>query len=193
MSFTPKVVIVVGTPGSGKDVLIRAVKDLGVQHAQIVPKHTSRARRLDDGTEMICSNDRKYNIAACDIRYKNFGNEYGVNSSLIWKGLRKGVFQVVVISNIEAINRLKECFGALTLLVYVHSEISADAYLKNETGSGSSGAYVRNRVARYQAAFNIYLKNLLAFDHVLIYSGIQEDLFDQIFRIFRAYERQELQ
>jgi len=192
MIFTPKLVLVVGTPGSGKDLLIRAVNDLGAQHAQIVPKHTSRARRPDDGEEMICFDDPGHNLSACDLTYENFGDRYGVETSLIWNGLRRGVFQVAVISNIEALNTLKRLFGDLVILVYVHSEIQADEYLQAEATSERNSEYVRKRAEKYQAAHDVYLRNFLAFDHVLIYTGVQEDLFDQIFRLFRAYERLEL-
>jgi ribose 1,5-bisphosphokinase PhnN len=189
MVFTPKLIVVVGSPKSGKDLLIRAVNDLGVQHAQIVPKHTSRSRRFDDGTEMICAGDPGHNFSACDLLYENFEDTYGIECSRVWDGLRRGVFQVAVVSNIDAINHLKERFGELLVLVYVHSEMGADEYLMSEA---TSDDYVRRRVERYQAAFDLYLRNYLAFEHVLIYSGVKEDLFDQIFRLFRAYERSEL-
>lgn len=192
MVFTPKLVLVVGTPGSGKDLLIRAVNDLGAQHAQIVPKHTSRTRRPDDGKEMICIGDPEYNLKACDLTYENFGDLYGMETSLIWSGLRKGIFQVAVISNITALNNLKKLFGELVMLVYVHSEMRADEYLNAEAGSDQNSEYIRKRVEKYHAAHDVYLRNFLAFDHVLIYTGVQEDLFDQIFRLFRAYERLEL-
>ena len=32
------------------------------------------------------------------------------------------------------------------------------------------------------------IDNFLAFDRVFIFSGAPEDLYDQIFRVFRAYE-----
>ena len=192
MIFTPKLILVVGTPGSGKDLLIRAINDLGAQHAQVVPKHTSRARRPDDGDEMICIDDPEHELDSCDVRYENFGDHYGVDTSLIWNGLRKGIFQVAVISSIVALNTLKQLFGELVILVYVHSEIRADEYLQAEVNLDRNSEYVRKRVEKYQAAYDLYFRNFLAFDHVLIYTGVQEDLFDQIFRLFRAYERLEL-
>jgi guanylate kinase len=192
MIFTPKIIAVVGTPGSGKDILIRAVEDLGVRHARIVPKHTSRERNPDDGNEMICKGDPDYNLEACDVRYENYETEYGIDCSGIWEGLKKGIFQVIVVSNLNAINQLRERFGHLLILVYVHSEMGADEYQKDETLPGQDSDYVKKRVKGYQIAFNLYLKNYLAFDHVLINSGVPEDLFDQIFRLFRAYERSEL-
>jgi guanylate kinase len=189
MVFTPRLIVVVGSPGSGKDLLIRAVNDLGIRHAQIVPKHTSRRRRPDDGNEVICVDDSNYNIEPCDVLYASYKDSYRIDSSIIWKGLRMGVFQVVVVSQTQGINKLREIFGDLLVLVYVHSEISPDDFKKSEL---SDDEYVQSRTDDYRRAFDVYLKNFLAFDHVLIYSGIQEDLFDQIFRLFRVYEHGQL-
>jgi guanylate kinase len=185
-------IIIVGTPGSGKDLLIRAVHDLGTQHAQIIPKHTSRNRWDDDGQEMICVGDKDHNLPACDIRYCNYGDEYGIESAKIWEALSKGVFPVVVVSNIEAIDQLHSLYGELVLLVYVHSQMSAEQYRRSEAKYQKDAGYIERRVAEYRCAFDIYLENILAFDHVLINSSLPEDLYDQIFRLFRAYERGDL-
>ena len=189
MPLNPYLVVVVGAPGSGKDLLIRAVNDLGTQHAQIVPKHTSRQRRQDDGNEMICPGDKNYNIEACDIIYENYGDRYGFECSTIWQGLKRGIFQVIVVSDINTINKLKEKFRDIMISVYVHSETNADEYERTEVAFGEDTNYVKQRSKNYRQAFDIFLKNYLAFDHVFIYTGNPEDLFDQIFRLFRAYER----
>ncbi len=187
-----RLVVIVATPGSGKDQLIRAIHDLGARHAQIVPKHTSRERWDNDGSEMICPGDTGCNVDACDIRYKNYGDWYGIESSKIWEGLSKGVFPVVVVSNVDAINALHHMFGKLMLLIYVHSEMDADQYRRQEAERAKDTGYVERRAAEYRQALDIYLENYLAFDHVLINSGFPDDFFDQIFRLFRAYERGEL-
>lgn len=189
MIYFQRVMVVVGTPGSGKDLLIRAVHDLGRQHAQIVPKHTSRPRWDDDEEEMICEGDVKYNLDACDIVYENYGDRYGIETRRIWKGLLSGAFQVLVVSNADAINKLHSIFGELLVLVYVHSEVIADKYGETERQTGKASSYVEHRVKEYRQAFELYLENFLAFNHTLIFSELQEDLFDQIFRLFRAYER----
>ena len=197
MNLIRRLVILVGAPGSGKDALIRAIKDLGTPHAKIVPKHTTREKWNDDSSEMLFPKDPDYNMSACDIVYENYGNQYGIESARIWKGLHEGEFQVVVVSNVDAINRLHDIFGELVLMVYVHSVVDADQYERKEKKQGKEGDYLKRRVADYNRAYNIYLENFLAFDHVLIYSGIkedapfglEEDLYDQIFRLFRAYER----
>ncbi len=79
MILMQRLVVIVATPGSGKDQLIRAIHDLGARHAQIVPKHTSRERWDNDGSEMICPGDTGCNVDACDIRYKNYGDWYGID------------------------------------------------------------------------------------------------------------------
>jgi ribose 1,5-bisphosphokinase PhnN len=192
MILMQRLVVIVGTPGSGKDQLIRAIHDLGARHAQIVPKHTSRERWDDDGNEMICPGDPDYNLDACEIQYQNYGDRYGIESSKMWEGLSRGVFPVVVVSNIDAINALHQMFGKLMLLVYIHSEMEVDQYRHSEMARGKDTQYIERRVAEYQLAFDIFLENYPAFDHVLINSGSSEDLFDQIFRLFRAYERGDL-
>ena len=193
MNNPPRLVVMVGAPGSGKDLLIRAINDLGAQHAQIVPKHTFRDRNLDDGNEMICPSDPDFNFEACDITYEMYEDRYGFECSRIWNGLRKGIFQVLVVGEPNAINKLHEIFGELMILVYVHSEITPEEYKRTEIAYGSN-SYVERRAKtkNYMNSFEIFIKNYLAFDHVLIYSGSPEDLFDQIFRLFRAYERRDI-
>jgi len=195
--FVQRLFVVVGTPGSGKDLLIRAINDLGAQHARIVPKHTSRRKRQDDGNEIICPEDPDYDLEGCDITYENYGDRYGIKGSQIWEGLSDGIFQVVVVSNVEAINRLRDILGELVVLVYVHSEVDRDEYQRIEAARKSDPEYldteyVEQRVKNYRLALDIFLENYLAFDHVLINSGPSENLYDQMFRLFRAYERGDL-
>lgn len=183
---TPRFVVIVGGPGSGKDFAIQAMNDLGAQHAQIIPKHTSRRRKADDEAEMVCSDDEGYALDRCDILYENYGAKYGLMTKEVWRGLRGGVFQVAVVSNLEAINGLRRIFGSLLLLVYVHSEVSPEEFKRTSLGTKE---YVEERYQKYRMAFDLYLDNFLAFDHVLIWSGDRENLFDQIFRLFRAYDQ----
>ena len=191
MSHTPRVFVVVGNPGSGKDYLVRAVGDLGSQHASIVPKHTSRERRPDDESEMVCIDDPDYDLDGCDVKYENFGTLYGIKSSAIWEGLRAGVFQVAVVSNVNAINAMRKRFGELLVLIYVHSEEKPEEYRKRESLLGGNVDYVETRAdpEKFRMPLELYTKNMQAFNHVLVFSGEKEDLYDQIFRLFRAYER----
>jgi len=182
------VFIVVGTPGSGKDALIKAVNDLGTFHARIVPKHTSRKRQDDDGDEMICSNDIGFDLDSCDVTYGNYKAKYGLKSELIWQGLRDEVAQVVVISNIDAINDLRRKFGSLVKMVFISSETGKEEYKRQQEELGNDIEYVDERVKAYGKAVDIFFRNYALFDHVLINAESEEDLFDQIFRLFEHYE-----
>ena len=172
--------VIVGGSHSGKDEIIRAIQDLGGLHAQIIPKFTSRLQQEDDEKEIKCNyafkqdKDSNYLVQSresgesykCDIVYKKNGNEYGIDTHQIWAGLRKQKFQVIVVSEVEAINRLIEKFGSLVVLIYVHS--AEEAHNLPE--------------------FRLFVENFNEFDHVLIAEDRKEDLYDQLFRLFRAYE-----
>lgn len=190
--MAPRLFAVVGSPGSGKDILIRAVNDLGSRHAKIVPKHTDRMVRRDEGQEMFFPGDVKHNFKSCDIVYENYRNHYGIVSSDIWTGLYNGFNQVVVVSNVQAVNSLKMRFGGLLVLVYVHSVISPAEFCRLESGTPSdvTDDYIdrRSESSSYNASLDFYTKNIPAFDHVLIYSQAPEDLYDQVFRLFESYK-----
>lgn len=213
-NFTPRIFLVVGSPGSGKDELMTAVNTIGSLHAEIVPKHTSRIQNADDGDEMICrawlDQDGKteilnpsWDLEGCDVRYENFGTQYGIKTAEIWSKLRQGIMQVAVVSDSDALNQLKGKFGNLAVVVYVYSQISREQYrekqiqnkLNPKSGTAKSELteddliYIEKRVTDFDKAWQIYVDNFMLFDHVLIYADMQEDLFDQVFRLFKAYER----
>lgn len=173
--------VIVGGKNSGKDEVIRAVYELGGLHAQVIRKFTSRVRMDDDGKEILCNyrfekreDDGNYivksqeseNEYVCDIVYTKNENYYAIDSRQIWEGLRKNKFQVIVASETEAINSLKKIFGGLVILIYVYSQAEDEDSVE----------------------FNLFVDNFDAFDHVLICENRKEDLYDQLFRLFRAYE-----
>jgi len=188
MNSKSKIFLVVGSPGSGKDILIQAVNDMGSLHAKVIPKHTSRERQTDDGKEMICSNDKNFDLENCDITYTNYKTHYGIKSETLWEGLKKEVIQVIVISNVDAINKIISFFGENVISIFVHSQKSGENYKIEQEKLGLPKEYINERYLNFKKAWDIYFKNINLFKHVLIYSGSKEDLFDQIFRLFHYYE-----
>ncbi len=178
--------IIVGNDSSGKDELIRGVNDLGKFHAQVVYKYTNRPKKDDDGDEIICNckflsgyeegngkivqwereEGDEQKLTFCDITYERNGNQYGFASSQIWNGLKERKFQMISVSEIETINLLRAKFGRLVVLLYVHSSVRTENF----------------------DDLKMFSDNFNKFDHVLVYEGKKEDLLDQIFRLFRAYE-----
>lgn len=212
-SYTPRLFIVVGNPASGKDELISAVNILGSLHAEIVPKHTNRPWRPGDDDEMICElmpnpddynlplvHNNKYDLKGCDIIYTNYDTQYGIKTEEIWNKLCTGISQVLVVSNRDALNNLKKIFGSLAVILYVYSQITKEEYLsrekeKEEKKANSDPNYIINsdylnqRAENFEQTWMLYQNNFLLFDHVFIYADKEEDLYDQIFRLFRAYEK----
>jgi hypothetical protein len=189
MISNPRVYIIAGNPGSGKDRLIRAIHDFKLYQTAIVPKHTTRKRRLNDGEEIICPKDIGYNIAKCDIRYNQFNNTYGIDTTIIWKGLAGKINQVVVVSHLGAITKLRNIFRELIVMIYTHSYLNADQYRVDELNYGNDKHYVDLRVDNYSESFEMYINNITKFDHVILNSELSEDLYDQLFRIFRVYNQ----
>jgi guanylate kinase len=166
--------IIAGNASSGKDKIISAVRELGSIHAQIVTKYTTRQETDEDGSEIVCKlrKDGELNpdfhekFVKCDISYDRNSNTYRIDSSDIWDAMKSGLFQVVSVTEAEPINQLKTKFGSAVILIYVHSDSEMPP---NE--------------------LSLFVNNFDKFDHVLIYENSYEDLYDQLFRLFRAYEK----
>lgn len=171
-----KLFIIAGNASSGKDNIISATRELGSFHAQVVRKYTTRQATSEDGNEIVCrltdegNPNLQYNEKDveknCDICYERNGNKYYIDSREIWDGMKSGLFQVISVTDAETINQLKKKFGNAVELIYVHSD--------SETTP---------------TELDLFVDNFDKFDHVLIYEDKYEDLYDQLFRLFRAYEK----
>jgi ribose 1,5-bisphosphokinase PhnN len=173
--LTSRLFIIAGNVSSGKDKIISAVRELGALHAQVVTKYTTRKETEDDGSELVCKIDKdgKPNpiflkkFDKCDISYERNNNTYRIDSSEIWDAMKTGLFQVVSVTEAGPINQLKTKFGSSVVLIYVHSDSEEPP-----------------------EELSLFVDNFDKFDHVLIYEKNYEDLYDQLFRLFRAYERE---
>ena len=171
-----KLFVIAGNASSGKDNIISATRELGSFHAQVVRKYTTRRATEEDGSEIVCrltakgkSNvqfDEKEVEKNCDIWYERNGNRYYIDSKEIWDGMKSGLFQVISVTDAKTINQLKKKFGNAVVLIYVHSD--------SETTP---------------VELDLFVNNFDKFNHVLIYEDKYEDLYDQLFRLFRAYEK----
>ena len=191
MIFTPRLICVAGNPGSGKDLLLGAMRDMGSGLIQVIPKRTTRHSRRDDGDELIFDCAREEIDRLCDVTYENYGDCYGIDSRQIWSGLEQGTFQILVVSDLRAIGELRARFGDLCRVVFVYSEITADQYQRLAAG-GKRDAYAQARVKGFDDAVTLYGAHVGEFDHVLLHVGTDEDLVDQVFRLLRSYQRNDL-
>lgn len=86
------------------------------------------------------------------------------DEEMIWDSMNTGYHQVTTISDAYPINQLKEKFGNVVVLIYILANAE-----------------------RPSKEVDLFINNFDKFQHVLICKDNYEDLYDQLFRLFRAY------
>lgn len=182
----PKLYVYIGSPGSGKDDALEIIRVQGMLHSIIVPKCTTRPRREDDGEEMICPEDPRFDMDSCDIQYNNYGTIYGINSSEIRQRLNDGISSSIVVSNEDALTELEKKFPEEMVRIFIQG-LSKQEYIVQQDGHLDE-PYVANRIREYEKADDFYQRNLSKINHVIINTGDLKDLRIQIDNIMNFYE-----
>ena len=119
--------------------------------------------------------------------------EYTIDMDRLRAGLSLGRSQVIALSDIHTILKLKQEFGDQVVPVYCNSQISKEEF-QRYAGGDEIGIAKREEFERQLTDF---IENFMLFRHVVIYAenelghasdSRQEELIDQLFRLFRAYE-----
>lgn len=181
-----KIYVFTGNPGSGKDEALETIRVQGILHSIILPKHTTRNRNIDDGEEMICPDDEGYDMESCDIQYNNFGTTYGINTQELQERLEDGLSSSIVVSNPEALAELRKRFPEEIVNIYMQG-LSKEEYMIKEKDRLEE-PYVKKRIAEYDKADQLYYRDWMNFQHVIIDNGDLADLKIQIDTIQRYYE-----
>lgn len=211
----PIIYVVSGNGASGKDELIEATYAMGKLYADVMPKYTSRNQKPDDGPEIICKcniSDKNPNVFIPNPAYSEFlkqreenpnrfavylGNggkfEYAIDMQRLRMGLGAGRSQVIALSDIPTILMLKDEFGDQVVPIYCNSQISKEEFQGNAVGDEIDIA----KIEEFERQLTDFIENYMLFRHVVIYAenelghasdSRQEELIDQLFRLFRAYE-----
>ena len=184
----PKIYLLCGSPGSGKDDILEIIRTECFFHSIILPKHTTRDRRENDGEEMICPGDAGFNMQSCDVQYQNFGTTYGINTREIRERLEDGISSSIVVSNESALKYLQGMFPNEVVTIYIQG-LSKEEYIIQER-KNSNDEYVQKRIAQYDNANSFYYTNWLFFDHIIINNGDLKDLKLQIHNILEYYDKE---
>lgn len=182
----PKLYVFIGNPGSGKNEAIKIIRTQNILHSIIMPKHTTRARKESDGEEMICFGEELFDMDSCSLTYDNFGNIYGIDIQELHQRIEDGISSSLVVSNAEAIKKLKEEFPNELVTIYIHG-LSKEEYMLQQKDH-LEDEYVKNHLMDYNQADEFYHNHCLEFNHVVIYNGDLTDLKLQIDNIMRYYE-----
>lgn len=183
----PKIYALIGSPGSGKKELLKIIKTQGILHSLIMPKHSTRSRRDDDGEEIICFGEKNYNMDACDIKYENYGNLYGIDTRELKARLDDGISSSIIVSNISALRQLQEKFPNELVKIYIHGLSKAEYLLKHQ--DELDNIYVISRLKNYDSADELYREYWMDLDHVIIDNGDTTTLKNQMYNIMKYYEK----
>ena len=133
------------------------------------------------------------------IIYENNKTKYGFEvydvskrEKILSSKLKREKKHLVLVASLPEIFKWCEKYTDNNVVtVFSHSEISVEEFKK----AASSPAAIR-KIARYPAEIMKYSRNISKFDHVTIFAeehinktpgGREEELIDQIFRLFRFY------
>lgn len=117
----PRVYVFFGAPGSGKSTALKHLH--GDKPIRVIEKETTRPRRDDDGEDIKCV---KAVADDCDIRYYSYRYEYGFRTSDIWSAFELGENAGIIVNDIRTLRILKQRFGVLAVIIYVHSNVDPD-------------------------------------------------------------------
>jgi hypothetical protein len=90
-----------------------------------------------------------------------------------------------VLSDLPAIKAIKEEFIDICTVIYLHANLDPDE-LEIERGRLSKAEFSKRKISAAELR-SIYIKNMNAFDHVLLNTSEPEDLYDQAFNILDYY------
>lgn len=181
-SSTARILIVAGGSFAGKDELINAMILVEPNKVVAYRKGTTRPIIKSDRNELkhLKSLVKEYNVI-----YKKNSYEYGLSYKEIWSLLSQKKIVLIVLSDLEAIQQLKVEFDNICSVIYLHSNIDKTELEKaRETLTKSE---FEKRKLSIEELRKSYVNNINHFDHVLLNTSEEEDLYDQAFNILDFY------
>lgn len=157
-NFNSKIYVIISTPAAGKSTITKIVNNQGSLDTLIMPKMAARKRVAKDGEEMICMGDKLYDMDSCDIQYINYGTTYGIDTKELEERQKDGISSTLILSNIDAIQKLKQKFPTSLVPIYVHgSPHFKDDYISQHQADLDS-PYYKQRIEDFDKATELYYK-----------------------------------
>lgn len=192
---SPIVYLLFGAPGSGKSTCLDYLANHTGHQLTIIPKESTRPRRATDGNEVISVQEIS---RRCDVRYSQYGYNYGFSSHWIWREFAAGHSAAVIVNDVRTLRLLKRRFGASVRCVYLHSNIDlkglvALSRIRYPNGGDELDQDTKRRVEKITTIHRKYIENTPLFDYTLLNVGDFKKLHQQIDNILSdktlAYRR----
>ncbi len=213
----PPIFVVAAASGAGKGTLMEMLHFIGRDKVRITSKLAKRAPKDGDKRDGMIALQRSEQNAPqwpawwtddmresgkaaefpseYDLRWvfhkrhgsNAGGTEYAVSSTEIQRNLDNGMPQIFI-SNMSEFETFRSRWPHNTVFLYLHRLVSAheNREFQMEKWRDDPGE-AETRIAEKQHVHDMYVKNIAEFDHVLLNTAYQEDLYDQMFRLLEFY------
>jgi guanylate kinase len=213
---SPPIFVVAAASGAGKGILMETLDFIGSDRVKIVSKLAKRSYKSEDKRDGMIALFRKPGDpapdwpswwtadmvtvaeagefpAAYDLRWEfhkhsqGRGTEYAVSSVEIERNLADGLPQIFV-SNVDQFETFRTAWPDNAVFVYLHRLVSDQDYFTFQTNKWQDDPkQATTRIAEKARVHEQYISRIAEFDHVLLNTGYEEDLYDQMFRLLEFY------
>jgi guanylate kinase len=173
------IITITGPSASGKsyvtDRIIGAATELQDFVPVPFPKFTTRDPRLSD---IRANNEGKFvdNISVsqlpddCDLVYRTYGYEYGLNTDNLKTLLAEQKHPIVVINDVRAVEELKSIFPERVFSLFLYRSVPEPKQHKRVAASRGNveAKEAQSRYDKAIAMFRVYIENITLFDRVIL-------------------------
>lgn len=190
----PVIFVVAAASVAGKGTLLETIGDTSEKSIiSIITKQAKREAKTKDKRDgMIAIGkegefDKEFDIQWEFHKNKSTGKgtEYAISSKQISDNIEIGCSQIVI-SNTNQFDMFKQRYGERVVFIYLNrlqSREDKEKYLlEHETLKDA-----QDKLSESDEVYENYIDKLVEFDHVLLNTSFQEDLYEQIFTLIEHY------
>jgi guanylate kinase len=172
----PRVYVFFGAPGSGKSTALKHLH--GERPIRVIEKETTRELREDDGPDIKCV---EHISEECDVRYYSYSFEYGFRTSDIWRAFEVGENAGIIVNDIRTLRILKQRFGVLAVIIYVHSNVDPNKLREIMASRNPNKSpevlekELQRRIEKINTIHRKYIENTALFDSTILNLYVEGD------------------
>lgn len=190
----PVIFVVAAASVAGKGTLLETIGDTSEKSViSIITKQAKREPKSKDKRDgmIAIGKDGKFD-KEFDIQWEfhknkstGKGTKYAISSKQISDNIEIGCSQIVI-SNTDQFEMFKQKYGDRVVFIYLNrlqSREDKEKYLlEHETLKDA-----QDKLSESDEVYENYIDKLVEFDHVLLNTSFQEDLYEQIFTLIEHY------